>query len=328
MRCAREACARWVPNFLAQRPGHGLAFDDGWYCSQPCLEAETGARLERAPAPSAMGRGQNVSRLGALLVHRKLITTVILDEALTRQAVSGRRLGAELVAMGAVESTELLRTLATQARAGYLLNVDPARVRTAPGGLSRDVVEALGVVPIEADEERGRLVVACRAPLPRLSLAVLRALVVATVEPLLVSDDVAAALLAAYGTAPAQPALVTHAASLRDATERIALAIASGRARRVQSVRCEPWVWVRLDGGSSPEEIVLPSRAVPIPERAAHGQVVTEDPDRNRAVELGIEAPARPGVRSAHAGSMKTTNNAARRDASAAKSAVLFQPGS
>lgn len=278
MRCAHEPCARWVPDFLALRPGHGHAFDEGWYCSQPCLEAEARVRLEGAPAPGpSMGRGQNVSRLGALLVHRKLITTVTLEAALTRQRQSGRRLGAELVAMDAIAPADLLRTLATQARAGYLMTVDPARVRTAPGGLSRDVVEALGVVPIEADEDRGRLVVACPAPLPRPALAVLRALVVSTVEALLVSDDVAAALLAAYGTAPAQAARVTRVVSLRDATERIALAIASGRARRVQPVHCEPWLWVRLDGGSSPEEIILPSRAVRVPERAAHGQVVTKE---------------------------------------------------
>jgi hypothetical protein len=276
MRCAHEPCARWVPDFLAHRSGHGLAFDDGWYCSQPCLEAETRGRLERAPSPTALGLGQNVSRLGALLVHRRLITTTILDEAVTRHRASGRRLGAELVAMGAILPADLLRTLATQARAGSLMTVDPARVRTAPGGLSRDVVEALGVVPIEFDQERGRLVVACPAPLPRLALAVMRALVIANVEPLLVSDDVAASLLEAYGTAPANAARVTRAVSLRDAAERIAVAIASGRARRVQPVRCEPWLWVRLDGGATPEEIVLPSRAVRIPDHAAHGHVVTK----------------------------------------------------
>ncbi|MEO5821979.1 MAG: hypothetical protein ABIT71_15865 [Vicinamibacteraceae bacterium] len=278
MRCAHDTCARWVPDFLANRPGHGMAFDDGWYCSQPCLEAETRVRLEHAPAPDAtVGRGPNVSRVGALLVHRKVITTLTLEDALMRQRQSGRRIGAELVAMGAVQPAELLRTLATQARAGYLMTVDPARVRTAPGGLSRDVVEALGVIPIEADAERNRLVVACAAPLPRPALAVLRALVVATVEALLVSDDVAATLLEAYGTAPAHAPLVTRAASMRDATEHIALAIASGRARRVQPVRCEPWVWVRLDGGSANEEIVLPSRVVRVPERAAHGHVVTKE---------------------------------------------------
>ncbi len=276
MRCAHEPCARWVPDFLAHRPGHGLAFDDGWYCSQPCLEAETRGRLERAPSPTALGLGQNVSRLGALLVHRKLISTITLDEAVTRHRVSGRRLGAELVAMGAIQPADLLRTLATQARAGYLMTVDPARVRKAPGGLSRDVVEALGVVPIEFDEERSRLVVACAAPLPRTALAVVRALVIATVEPLLVSDDVAAALREAYGSAPANAARVTRAASVSDAAERIAVAIASGRARRVQPVRCDPWLWVRLDGGATPEEIVLPSRAVRIPDSPAHGHVVTK----------------------------------------------------
>ncbi len=278
MRCAHEPCARWVPDFLALRPGHGLAFDEGWYCSQPCLEAEARDRLERAPSPGpGVGGGQNVSRLGALLVHRKQITTATLADALARQGLSGRRLGAELVAMGALQPADLLRTLATQSRAGYLMTVDPARARTAPGGLSRDVVEALGVIPIEADEERGRLVVACAAPLPRPALAVLRALVVATVEPLLVSDDVAAALLEAYATTPAHAPQVTRMASVGAATERIALAIASGRARRVQPVRCEPWVWVRLDGGSMAEEIVLPSRAVHVPDRAAQGHVVPKE---------------------------------------------------
>jgi hypothetical protein len=277
MRCAHEPCARWVPAFLAQRPGRGIVLDDGWYCSRPCLEAETRHRLESAPFPGEMGRGNNVSRLGALLVHRRLITTATLDAALARQGASGRRLGAELVAMGALQPGDLLRTLATQSRTGYLMTVDPVRARVAPGGLSRDVVDALGLVPIEADAERGRLVVACPAPLPRQALAVLRALVTATVEPLLVSDDVAAALREAYGTAPIHPARLTRAVSLRDAAERIVLAIESGRVCRVQPVRCEPWVWVRLDGGAEPEEIVVPSRAVRIPERAAVGGLVTKE---------------------------------------------------
>jgi hypothetical protein len=270
MRCAREACARWVPEFLAHRPGHGLVFDEAWYCSRPCLEAEARALLERAPAPDAsIGRGQNVSRLGALLLHRRLISQPTLGEALVRQAVSGLRLGAELVAMGALQPHDLLRTLATQSRTGYLTVVDVDRARPAPGGLSRDVVEALGIVPIEADDERGRLVVACPAPLPRLALAVLRNLVTATVEALLVSDEDIAALLEAYGSAPRRQPRVTRTLSLGDAAQRIAAAIESGRVSRVQPVRCEPWVWVRLEGGVAPEEIVLPSRAVRVPERAA-----------------------------------------------------------
>jgi hypothetical protein len=263
MRCAREACARWVPDFLVQRRGRGLVFDDGWYCSRPCLEAETRDRLEDAPEPEGtFAVGQNVSRLGALLIHRRLVTQAVLDEALRRQAESGRRLGAELVSMVALTPLVLLRTLATQSRSGYLAAVDPARVTAGISGLSRDVVTALGVVPIEADPSRNRLVVACAAPLPRPSLAVLRALVhPVAIEPLLVTDDIAASLLEAYGTAPAQAKTrVTRVGSMGDAVEQIARAIESGRALRVQPVRCHSWLWIRLEGGEAPEEIVIPSR--------------------------------------------------------------------
>ena len=261
MRCAREACARWVPDFLVQRRGRGLVFDESWYCSRPCLEAVTRERLEDAPEPEGtFAVGQNVSRLGALLIHRRLITQGVLDEALRRQAESGRRLGAELIAMDALTPLVLLRTLATQSRAGYLAAVDPARVTAGISGLSRDVVTALGVVPIEADAARNRLVVACAAPLPRPSLAVLRALVhPVTIEPLLVTDEIAASLLEAYGTAPAQTR-VTRVGSMGDAVEQIARGIESGRVSRVQPVRCHSWLWIRLEGGGVPEEIVIPSR--------------------------------------------------------------------
>jgi hypothetical protein len=210
--------------------------------------------------------GQNVSRLGALLIHRRLITPATLEAALTGHAESGRRLGAELVAMGALAPLDLLRTLATQSRTGYLRVVDPARVLAGPGGLSRDVVIALGIVPIEADEAGGRLVVACPAPLPRPALAIMRALVHSVVEPLLVDDATAAALLAAYGTAPARTR-VTRATSLGDAVEQIATAVEAGRALRVQPVRCASWLWVRLEGGEVPEEIVVPSGRLKAQER-------------------------------------------------------------
>ena len=52
-----------------------------------------------------------------------------------------------------------------------------------------------------------------------------------------------------------------------------------------------------------------------------------KDPGRNRVVSLGAEAPARQGVRSAHTGSMQATNNAARRDASAARVATYIPTG-
>jgi hypothetical protein len=45
---------------------------------------------------------------------------------------------------------------------------------------------------------------------------------------------------------------------------------------------------------------------------------------RIRFALMGVEAPARQGARSAHTGSMLATSNAARRDASAARSVNLI----
>ena len=122
-------------------------------------------------------------------------------------------------------------------------------------------------MPIEADEDRGRLVVACAAPLPRLALAIAaRARPTPSIEPLIVDDATAAALLDAYGTAPARTR-VTRATSVRDAAERIVAAVEAGRAHRVQPVRCASWLWVRLEGGAVPEEIVVPSGLLKAQER-------------------------------------------------------------
>ena len=140
--------------------------------------------------------------------------------------------------MGALQPADLLRTLATQSRAGYLMTVDPARARTAPGGLSRDVVER---ARRGADRSRRRSAAASSSPARRRCRAwrwpCCGRSSTATVEPLLVGDDAAAALLEAYGTAPAQAARVTRAVSLRDAAERIALAIAT-RPRAAACSRC------------------------------------------------------------------------------------------
>lgn len=265
MRCVHEACRRWSPDlrFLG-RAVRGLWFDDGWYCSTACLEAEARARLEGAPEPAIRaGRGQRTSRLGALLLHQRLIAPAALAHALDAQRASGLRLGEQLCRMGAVSRVDVLRALAAQAGVGYLASVEPAAVRLGPAGLSQEALRALGVVPIEADPEGRSLRVACPAPLPRLALAVLAELTGRIIDPLLVTDDDLVMLLKAYGTAmPDAPVNVTRTDSLGEAARRIAEAIRSGRARRMQPVRCEPWLWVRLEGESTREEIVLPAQAV------------------------------------------------------------------
>jgi hypothetical protein len=165
--------------------------------------------------------------------------------------------------MGALSRAELLRALSAQSGIGYLASLDPASVEHGPGHLSRDAVRALGVVPVDADETRRTLKVACAAPLPRLALAVLRELTGAAVEPLLVDDDVLAELVEAYGAAgTSEPIPVTRTRSLDEASRRIAAAVGEGRAHRMQQVRCEPYLWVRLEGERAPEEIVVPIDAV------------------------------------------------------------------
>ena len=53
----------------------------------------------------------------------------------------------------------------------------------------------------------------------------------------------------------------------------------------------------------------------------------SKGPSGNKCAVLGVEAPVWQGVRSAHTGSMQATNNAARRDASAARTVQLFLDG-
>jgi hypothetical protein len=265
MRCAREACARWTPDiaFLGRRR-KGVWFEENWYCSMTCIEDEARERIEAASEPLvAPGRIQKASRLGALLLHQRSITTSTLEEGLRLQRDSGLRLGAQLRAMGAVSQIDVLRALSAQSGIGYLATLDPASVNHGPGQLSRDAVRALGVVPVDADPERRRLKVACAAPLPRLSLAVLRELTGATVDPLLVDDDLLTALLDAYGsTSDGDGVSVTRTHSVGEASQRIAVAVRDGRAHRMQQVRCEDSLWVRLEGERALEEIVVPIEAV------------------------------------------------------------------
>ncbi len=263
-RCAREQCGRWRPDFLrigaARR---GVWFEEVWYCSRVCLEAVTRERLIDATTTSWSGTGlrARTMRLGALLLHQRSITSDTLKAALAEQQTTGLRLGEQLLIMEAVAVNDLVRALAAQAGVGYVTDIDPMTVRTGPGGLSRDAVRALGVVPFEAiehDDER-RLKVACSAPLPRLALAALRELTTWKVDPLIVRDDLWQELLDAYGTVETErrPVLAIHPRSVLEATAHIATAVETGRAVRVQQARCDPFVWVRLEGEEANEDLLL-----------------------------------------------------------------------
>src|SRR5207244_4060030 len=103
-------------------------------------------------------------RLGAVLLHQGVVTLRQLSEALDAQRTSGLRLGAQLQTLGHATRDVVLRALSAQNGISYLAAIDPASVRSAPGGLSADEVRALGIVPFrETDQE---VFIACAAPVP------------------------------------------------------------------------------------------------------------------------------------------------------------------
>ena len=262
-RCAREVCGRWRPDF--RRIGasrRGVWFEEVWYCSRAWLEAVTRERLIDATTAnwSSTGLRARTMRLGALLLHHRAITPDTLKAALAEQETTGLRLGEQLLMMEAVPVNDLVRALAAQAGVGYVTDIDPMAVRTGPGGLSRDAVRALGVVPFEAIEHGGerRLKVACSAPLPRLALAALRELTTWKIDPLIVRDDLWQELMDAYGTLDeGMTVMAIHPRSVVEATAHIATAVETGRAVRVQQARCDPFVWVRLEGEEANEDLLL-----------------------------------------------------------------------
>ncbi|MFY8273757.1 GspE/PulE family protein [Pseudoalteromonas sp. SSDWG2] len=68
-------------------------------------------------------------RLGDLLVHEQIITEGQLEQALSAQKVSGRKLGSTLVDLGVITETQLLRFLAQQLNVPFL---DISQRRIAP----------------------------------------------------------------------------------------------------------------------------------------------------------------------------------------------------
>jgi hypothetical protein len=262
-RCAREQCGRWRPDFLrigaARR---GVSFEEVWYCSRVCFEAVTRERLIDATTSwSSTNLRARSMRLGAVLLHQRSITADTLRAALAEQETTGLRLGEQLLMMHAVPVHDLLRALAAQAGVGYVTDIDLMTVRTGPGGLSRDAVRALGVIPFEAivHDDARRLKVACAAPLPRLAIAALRELTTWKVDPLIVRDDLWCDMLEAYGTVDTEqtPVVAVHPRTIVEATAHIARAVETGRAVRVQQARCDPFVWVRLEGAQANEDLLL-----------------------------------------------------------------------
>jgi len=227
----------------------GLSVDGAWFCSAVCVEFAAqqrlrGIRRHGLPAPAVPAL-----RLGVLLLHQGAVTPADLSQALGSQRLSGRPLGAELLSMGVADPLSILRALAAQAGVNYLASVDATCVRNAPGGLSNDEVRALGVVPIQFHQSTDRLVVACRAPLPRAALFALRQLTGWTIEPLLVTDADVRTLTESYGTgapASARRAGFVNVHNVGDAAAHIAALAATARTITLIEAHSDSATFVRV----------------------------------------------------------------------------------
>lgn len=256
-RCAHKDCT--TPRLLLPLR-RGLRFDGDWYCSTTCLAATTARRLAALQPPSRIERVPTMPpvRLGATLLAARRITAGILESALAAQERSGLRLGAQLVAMGAVDESDVTHALARQAGIGFLTRVDLDEVRRPVAGLSRTVVQALGVVPLDVERD-GALRIAVGAPLPRMAIATLQSGTGLRIRAYLVADSVLKALLDAYGTAaPAPlPRPGVGRLSAEQAARRIADAASEGHATSWQHTWGPGFAWVRLDGASGPEDLIV-----------------------------------------------------------------------
>lgn len=259
-RCARPDCRRWYPTPLVDL-GIGVAVEDGWYCSRRCLQASVQARLERLTRSSAISaHGFPPVRLGALLVAGDArLAPEVLARALESQRASGRRLGAELLHLGAISSAELLAALARQANTKCLTTIDPAIARAGHGGLSRDMVKALGLVPFAARPEARLLKVAFTAPAPRTALAALRELTGWTPDPYLVADDVWPQLVEAYATASTDERVYTTEAAptFEDGLARVARLAERGHGAKISHARLDSQVWVRVEATGHVDDVLM-----------------------------------------------------------------------
>jgi hypothetical protein len=240
----------------------GLRVDGAWFCSPTCVEFAARRRLRGPRTSGTTVPPVPALRLGVLLLHQGAITSTQLAKALAAQHVTGRLLGAELQDMKLASAETVLRGLSAQAGVSYLTAVDPACVRSAPGGLSADEVRALGVVPIQVDEANRLLIVACQAPVPRAALSALRQLTGWSPEPLLVTDTDWQLLTRAYGSAAVTRHQRVEFDRVRDvdaAAARIAAAASDG-AITVTEAHDDESTWVRVEGNGLVSTLLMPRK--------------------------------------------------------------------
>ena len=257
--CARSGCGRRRPDLLAVYGRWGVFLDQEWYCSSRCVEETVRRRIHNLPAVQpAWVQGWRPVKLGLLLMQQVGLSSEAIAAALHEQERSRTPLGQALRRLGLVTPEDVLRALATQAGVRYLRSVDHGVLATRPGGLSRDMVETLGIVPVSADLRRGELQVACTAPIPGQAVRALARLTKMAVEPMLVSDDDLPRLINVYASAGGRSS--PNAGSVCSESTGPATIARLAKAHRsvvMTQERCDPYVWVRIASGTATADVLM-----------------------------------------------------------------------
>src|SRR5437764_5726172 len=111
-------------------------------------------------------------RLGEIMVHERLTTPEVVDQALARAGTTGERVGEALVAMGAVQTEDVLRALARQQNLAYLSRDELPSPLPVVKTLSAKYLRQYTVCPVSI--ENGLLTVAIADPLNAVVLDDLR----------------------------------------------------------------------------------------------------------------------------------------------------------
>ena len=256
--CARSACRRRLPGFLASLGRIGTYLDHQWYCSDACVEAAVRQRIEALPpVEPAYVQAWRPLKLGSLITYQTGLPREVVEGAIARHGTDAP-VGKTLREAGLVTSEDVLRALATQAGVRYLTSVNPRVVAHRPGELPRDVVRALGIVPIAADPEKKELQVACTAPIPGLAVRAMTRLTNWSVEPLLVTDETLPHLIEVYAAARHhRSTAVGDVCDPASGPARIAELARRRRVVRMIHERCDPYVWVRLDSDGSTADVLM-----------------------------------------------------------------------
>lgn len=167
-----------------------------WYRGIAVNDEEGGGALADASSDVLKSRPER-KRLGEKLMEAGMVTRADLRHALRMQEVRGGLLGANLVAIGALEEQTLLRFLARQSG---LREVDLSQVAVSDELLKRipkRLVERFQVVPVAFHPPR-TLVVACADPTNLDALDQVRFVIGGRIEPVLASQTAISEFIRAH----------------------------------------------------------------------------------------------------------------------------------